>query len=134
MTVFQPQDFDRMVNLALADDKNIVGGAQRLIYAADLKAPRSPGAVAPSVLVVTIAGDHGAGYFRHDQRAWVTHNDGHTVDGIPKLVYDDQAPSTFPLDAVISLSQLREIVNEYVRDGHRPGGVTWVPAEEYLPW
>ncbi len=134
MTVFRPQDLDRLVDLALADDRNIDGGAQRLIYAEDLKAVRVPGVMPSTALVVTIARGYGAAYFRDGQRAWVTHNDGRTLGALPELVYDDQAPSTFPLDAVIGLDQLRKIVTEYVRDGRRPGGATWVPAQEYLPW
>lgn len=130
--VFSAQDFSRLVDEALNDGGGVV---QRAIYAQDITVPHPRGWVPETVLVVTTCGDWGALYYRsrEPRGIWISHNNQPPPDA-PELVFDDQAPASFPVDALIPVDQIRATVEEYLATGQRPTRAAWRESDRAMVW
>ena len=130
--VFDAGDFDQLVEEVLVDGGGVV---QRAIYAQDMTIQHPRGWVPDTVLVVTTCEDWGALYFRsHEARnTWISHNARPPADA-PVLVFDEQAPASFPEDAVIPVDQIRAALREYLETGQRPTRVAWRESDRAMVW
>jgi hypothetical protein len=135
--IYQADEFPLLVDAAVAegDDER---GTERAVYAQDISRPHPPGWVPETVLVLVVSRGWGGAYYRDRDdtgkiHAWITHNPQPSGDA-PTLLYDDQAPANFPVDAVLPVDQLRRAVEEYLRTGQRPTCVQWRVPDRWLTW
>lgn len=49
------------------------------------------------------------------------------IENPPPIYYDQPAGTLFPPQCVMPLSELRDVVLEWVRTGRRPVSVGWLP-------
>jgi hypothetical protein len=128
--VFGAEDFGRLVDTVLMDGGGVV---QRAVYAQDITGRHLRGWVPETVLVVTTCDEWGALYFRDPQGIWISHNTQPSPDS-PELVFDDQAPASFPPSAVIPMDEIRAAVQEYLDTGQRPTHLSWRESDRAMVW
>lgn len=128
---YQRDEFSRFIDAALAE-KDYDLGVQRILYDQDLSIPHQPGWVPETVLVVTVGHGWGAAYYRGpDRYAWITRNP-RPAPNMPELMFDGEAGTNYPANAVIPRDQLRRAVEEYLETGNRPTCVDWQEHDRYM--
>jgi hypothetical protein len=117
--VYRHDQFPRLV-----DDVS-VGLGLYVVYAQDITLPHPRGWSPENLLAVSVDDEGwGAAYYRHENSPWIARNP-HPATDAPALMFDSEAGTDFPTDAVFPLDQIRAAVQEYLRTGQRPRSVQW---------
>lgn len=135
--VFQPDEFDQLIEAALAEESYPLG-VQRVLYDQDTSRPHPSNWYPDTALVVTVNRGWGALYYRDfdetgQLRAAITRNP-QPLATARELLFDPEAGATYPLNAAIPVDQLRMAIREYLETGTRPTSVRWREPDRYLTW
>jgi hypothetical protein len=125
-TVYRRDLFPRLV-----DDVS-AGLGLYLVYAQDITSPHPPGWYPENVLAVSVDDEGwGAAYLRDQESQWIARNPRPAAEA-PALLFDAEAGTDFPPDAVFPLDQIRAAVMEYLRTGQRPRSVQWYVPDRVM--
>jgi hypothetical protein len=115
----------------LVDDVS-VGLGLYVVYAQDITLPHPRGWSPENLLAVSVDDEGwGAAYYREENSPWIARNPRPAAEA-PALMFDSEAGTDFPPDAVFSLDHIRAAVLEYLRTGQRPRSVQWYVPDRVM--